>query len=117
MERKTIELPPKLPGELDLKQINQQLRSGEAVLDWSEVSHAPQKYLKVLLNGLDLNSDEDCLGINGGISESILDAISKCFKSLKKPNKKKDTKANNLVLLPLAIARLIILLERMQEAC
>ena len=55
MEKKTIELPLKLPGELDLKQINQQLKSGEAVLDWSEVSHAPQKYLKVLLNGLDLD--------------------------------------------------------------
>lgn len=91
MERKIIELPLKLPGELDLKQINQQLKSGEAVLDWSEVSHAPQKYLKVLLNGLDIDRDEESLGIDGGISESILDDISRCFKSLKKTTKKKDT--------------------------
>lgn len=88
MGRKIIELSPKLPGELDLKQINQQLRSGEAVLDWSAVVHAPQKYLKVLLDGLDFERDEDCLGIDGGISESILDAISKCFKSLQKSTKK-----------------------------
>ncbi len=27
--------------------VNQELRLGEAVLDWSEVSHAPQKYFKV----------------------------------------------------------------------
>jgi hypothetical protein len=85
--KKIIELTPKLPGELDLKQINQQLRSGEAVLDWSEVVHAPQKYLKVLLNSLELERDEECLGIDGGISESILDAISKCFKSSKKSTK------------------------------
>ena len=94
--KKIIELPLKLPGELDLKQINQQLKSGEAVLDWSEVSHAPQKYLKVLLNGLDIDRDEECLGIDGGISESILDSISKCFKSLKKPAKKKDTNSKQL---------------------
>jgi ABC-type transporter Mla MlaB component len=85
--KKIIELTPKLLGELDLKQINQQLRSGQAVLDWSEVVHAPQKYLKVLLNGLDFERDEECLGIDGGISESILDSISKCFKSLKKSTK------------------------------
>ena len=96
MEKKTIELPPKLPGEIDLKQINQELKSGEAVLDWSEVSHAPQKYLKVLLDGLDIDRDEECLGIDGGISESILDAISKCFKALQKPTKKKATNSEQL---------------------
>ena len=89
VEKKTVELPLKLPGELDLEQINQQLKSGEVVLDWSEVSHAPQKYLKVLLNGLDIDRDEESLGIDGGISESILDDISRCFKSLKKPTKQK----------------------------
>ncbi|HEY9766905.1 MAG TPA: hypothetical protein V6C71_00165 [Coleofasciculaceae cyanobacterium] len=98
MVKKIIELPPKLPGELDLKQINQELRSDQAVLDWSEVSHAPQKYLKVLLDGLDIDRDEECLGINGGISESILDAISKCFKSFKKPIKSKDTSEKQLSL-------------------
>lgn len=96
MGKKTIELPPKLPGEIDLKQINQELRSGEAVLDWSEVSHAPQKYLKVLLDGLDIDRDEECLGIDGGIAESILDSISKCLKSLKKPTKKKNTNSEQL---------------------
>jgi hypothetical protein len=89
--KKIIELPPKLPGELDLKQTNQELKSGKAILDWSEVSHAPQKYLKVLLDSLNIERDEECLGINGGISESILDAISKCFKSSKKPVKTTDT--------------------------
>ena len=96
MAKKAIELPPKLPGEIDLKQINQELRSGKAVLDWSEVSHAPQKYLKVLLDGLDIDRDEECLGIDGGISESILDAISKCFKALQKPTKKRATNGEQL---------------------
>ena len=89
MGKEIIELPLKLPGEIDLKHINQRLKSGEVVLDWSEVSHAPQKYLKVLLDGLDLDGDEECLGIDGGVSESILDSISKCFKSLKKSTKQK----------------------------
>jgi hypothetical protein len=84
---KKIELPPKLSGEIDLKQINQQLKAGEAVLDWSEVVYAPQKYLKVLLDGLDIDRDKDCLDINGGISESILSNISQCFESLKKSPK------------------------------
>ena len=96
MGKKIIELPPKLPGELDLKQINQQLKAGEAVLDWSEVSHAPQKYLKVLLDGLDLDRDEECLGIDGGVAESILDAISKCFKSLQKSAKKQKPSSEQL---------------------
>ena len=87
MGKEIIELPPKLPGELNLEQTNQQLKSNEAVLDWSAVVHAPQKYLKVLLDGLDLDRDEECLGIDGGVAESILDAISKCFKSLQKPTK------------------------------
>ncbi len=87
MGKEIIELPPKLPGEVDLKQINRQLKAGEAVLDWSEVVYAPQKYLKILLDGLDLDRDEECLGIDGGVAESILDAISKCFKSLQKSPK------------------------------
>ncbi|MGL5834093.1 MAG: DISARM system helicase DrmA [Waterburya sp.] len=96
MGKKIIELPPKLPGELDLKQINQQLKSGQAVLDWSAVVHAPQKYLKVLLDSLDFERNEDCLGIDGGISESILDAISICFKSLQKSTKNTSGKQLSL---------------------
>ncbi|MDJ0898794.1 MAG: hypothetical protein QNJ55_08275 [Xenococcus sp. MO_188.B8] len=96
MGKKIIELPLKLPGELDLKQINQQLKSGKVCLDWSEVVYAPQKYLKVLLDGLDLEHHEEYLGINGSISESILDAISKCFKSFKKSTKKPETSGKQL---------------------
>ena len=91
MVKKIIELPPKLPGELDLKNINQQLRSGKVILDWSEVVYAPQKYLKVLLDNLDIEHHEECLGIDGGVSETILDAISKCFKSFKKSSKRGGT--------------------------
>ena len=98
MVKKIIELPPKLPGELNLKQINQELKSGEAVLDWSEVSHASQKYLKVLLDGLDIDRDEECLGINGGISEKISDDILKCFEAFKKSTKSKDTSEKQLSL-------------------
>ena len=49
-----INLPPVLPGELDLRDINLQLQTGEATLDWSNVQDAPESALAILLAGLDI---------------------------------------------------------------
>uniref|UniRef100_B8HYW1 Helicase domain protein n=1 Tax=Cyanothece sp. (strain PCC 7425 / ATCC 29141) TaxID=395961 RepID=B8HYW1_CYAP4 len=55
---KIIQLPPILPGELDLAALNQQLRERSVQLDWSAVISAPESALKVLLEGLDLGSTD-----------------------------------------------------------
>ncbi|MDJ0716752.1 MAG: DISARM system helicase DrmA [Prochloraceae cyanobacterium] len=70
-----IKLPPVLPGDLDLAEINQQLKDGKAELDWSEVVSAQQKYLEVLLAELDLSDNADVLGIDGTIADNIASEI------------------------------------------
>ncbi len=52
-----INLPPVLPGELELEAINRSLQSGEATLDWSQVEDASLEHLAVLLAGMDLVED------------------------------------------------------------
>jgi len=49
-----INLPPVLPGELDLRDLNLQLQTGEVTLDWSNVQDAPESALAILLAGLDI---------------------------------------------------------------
>ncbi len=82
-----IKLPPILPGGLDLTKINQQLQAGKAQLDWSEVVSAQQKYLELLLAGLDLSDSAEVLGIDGAIADNIMDEIIRFFKTsqAKKP--------------------------------
>ena len=58
-----INLPPVLPGELELEAINRSLRSGEATLDWSQVEDASLEHLAVLLAGMDLVEHGEILGI------------------------------------------------------
>src|SRR5947209_6949371 len=58
-----IVLPPVLPGELDLEALNRQLRSGIAMLDWSNVQAATPAQLHTLLAGLDLVEHNEVLGI------------------------------------------------------
>lgn len=71
----TITLPAVLPGDLDLAEINQQLKAGQVELDWSAVQSVDREHLAVLLEGLEIGDNADCLGINGTMAESIMDAI------------------------------------------
>lgn len=50
-----IQLPPILCENLDLTQINQQLRQGEGKLDWSGVISAPLAALQILLRDIPQN--------------------------------------------------------------
>jgi hypothetical protein len=65
-----INLPPVLPGELDLEVSNRCLRSGEATLNWSQVKDAPEEHLAILLAGLDLVKHIEILGI-----ETVRDSL------------------------------------------
>jgi Helicase conserved C-terminal domain len=76
---KTIKLPANLNDDLDLKQINVELRSHTAQLDWSDVVEADQENLSALLAGLDLSDDADILGIDGAMSSSVAEAVSQFF--------------------------------------
>ena len=58
-----IHLPPVLPGELDIHELNSHLRAGEVTLDWSEVKEASAKTIASLLAGLDLVEHGELLGI------------------------------------------------------
>lgn len=58
-----IHLPPVLPGELDIHELNRRLRAGEVSLDWSEVEEASAKTIASLLAGLDLVEHGELLGI------------------------------------------------------
>ncbi len=57
-----INLPPVLPGELDLEALNRSLLANEILLDWSQVEDAPEIHLAVLLAGLDLVEHSEILG-------------------------------------------------------
>lgn len=76
---KTLSLPPILPGELDLQAINQQLHRQAVKLDWSVVVSAPMAALAVLLDGLDPSDDAEVLGIEGGMTDTIIQAIMDYF--------------------------------------
>jgi hypothetical protein len=69
-----IKLPSIFPGDLDLAQINQQLRDRAAQLDWSAVVSADAKYLAVLLARLDISDDEEVLG-SDTLSDTIGDRV------------------------------------------
>ena len=71
-----IQLPPILPGELDLVDINKKLRQHQIILDWSSVISAPEAQLEILLDGIDLGKDADWLGIDGEISDHIANDIA-----------------------------------------
>ncbi|MEQ9485699.1 DISARM system helicase DrmA [Coleofasciculus sp. F4-SAH-05] len=88
---KVIPLPPVLPGDLNLSQINQQLRDRTAQLDWSAVVSAPEKQLTVLLAGLDLSDHADEVGINGAIADNIIAEISRFFKKQETKTKKRHS--------------------------
>lgn len=80
---KTIKLPASLGEGLDLNEINAQLRSRAAQLDWSDVIEPEEENLATLLAGLDLSDDADVLGIDGAIADSVAEAVSRFFEESK----------------------------------
>ena len=72
-----IQLPAVLPGDLDLAEINQQLKNGTAELDWSSVLSVKEEDLAILLNGFsDLDSEvidsENCT-MSDNIAQKVVD--------------------------------------------
>ncbi|MEW6730706.1 MAG: DISARM system helicase DrmA, partial [Acidobacteriota bacterium] len=76
---KVIKLPPVLPGDLDLAEINRQLREHTVQLDWSAVESVSEKYLAILLQGLNDRDDADVLGLDGEIADLIGGNIAQFF--------------------------------------
>lgn len=74
-----IKLPPVLPGNLDLAEINRQLRDRTAQLDWSAVISAPASVLAVLLEGLDLFNYSTEIGELEAIADHVIKDISQCL--------------------------------------
>ncbi|MEA5551192.1 DISARM system helicase DrmA [Anabaena cylindrica UHCC 0172] len=87
-----IKLPPILPGELDLVDINKKLRQHQIILDWSSVISAPESQLEILLDGIDLGKDADWLGIDGEISDHIANDIANYTSNQENKPKKSRTK-------------------------
>ncbi len=74
-----INLPPAIADELDIKTINDQLLTGEATLDWSQVKDAPMPQVAKLLAGLDLVEHGELLGlatIPDQLAPTILQVLS-----------------------------------------
>jgi hypothetical protein len=87
----TVNLPAVLPGHLDLVALNQQLRNHQAQLDWSLFEKATDQDLAILLAGLDMDQDEDVLGIDS-LSEKLGDRLLTFFENRENspvPDKKK----------------------------
>ena len=95
---KTIALPPILPGDLDLQEVNRQLCDRAARLDWQGVISAPQSALAVLLKGLDLSNDSEVLGFDepssGAISDPLMDHILAYFNSQPDPSPGSESTPN-----------------------
>ena len=87
-----IQLPPILPGELDLVDINKKLRQHQIILDWSSVISAPESQLEILLDGIYLEKDADWLGIDGEISDHIANDIANYTNNQENKPKKSRTK-------------------------
>ncbi len=91
-----VKLPAILPGDLDLADINQQLRLHKIELDWSSVISAPESQLTVLLAGVDQVEDADWL-ISGDIAENIATDLINFFKKQKSKYKKPTSPKKSLV--------------------
>lgn len=92
---KTIQLPAILPGNLDLTELNQQLRDRHIQLDWSAVVSAAEEHLITLLQGLDLSDHSDVLGIDDRISDSIQNRLSKVFDQLEQTRSQKPSQTSS----------------------
>lgn len=87
----TVRLPATLPGGFDLDDLNKRLRAGRARLDWGGVVSAPPDQLAVLLDGLDLSSDADALGVEGDMSDDVAEALARFFDE-RKSHGRRDSK-------------------------
>lgn len=87
-----IQLPAILPGELDLVEINKQLRQHKIILDWSSVISAPESQLTILLEGIDLVEDAYWLGIDSSAADNIIQDIIKYTNKPKTETKKSQLK-------------------------
>ncbi|NJN12454.1 MAG: hypothetical protein HC836_13510 [Richelia sp. RM2_1_2] len=90
-----ITLPTILPGELNLEELNQKLRQGDAQLDWSAVISAPESQLEILLNHLYLDKNADTLGVEGEIAENIANDIIRYFDNQKISLKNPENQLQN----------------------
>ena len=78
---------PRLPAcnpHLTGKVRNQQLRDRQAQLDWSLFEKATDQDLAILLAGLDMDQDEDVLGIDS-LSEKLGDHLLTFFENRENP--------------------------------
>src|SRR5258708_31393645 len=74
-----MRLPRQLPGELDLDEVNRQLRAGEVCLDWTDVEPGIDgEQLARLCAGLNLAEHIDVIG-SETISESLMPTIMAVF--------------------------------------
>ena len=80
IEKTLVRLPSMVDDQLDLAAINQQLREKSAVLDWSGVASAPEKYLEVLFKNLDRTKNADELGIDGDMSDTVAADLQRFFR-------------------------------------
>jgi len=82
---KVIKLPTVFSSDLDLQAINQELQAHTAQLDWSAVTSVPESVLALLLAGLDISDHGDVLGIDGAISDTVIDQILAFTQSRSQP--------------------------------
>ena len=78
-----IKLPRQLPGDLDLAQINQQLRDRAAELDWSLVEEASDQALATLIQGLDAEAITELGG--DSLSETLAQRLINILKMAPEP--------------------------------
>jgi len=77
-----IRLPRDLTGELDLGELNRQLRAGEVRLNWSDVEPGiGAEQLERLFEGLNLAEHIEAIG-SETISESLMPAIMAAFEAV-----------------------------------
>lgn len=89
-----IKLPPVLPGDLNLVELNKKLREHSIQLDWSAVISAPELQLAILLKGVDQVNDIDWL-VCGDIADNIAIDIFNFFNKPKSSNTGYKTKKSS----------------------
>jgi hypothetical protein len=87
-----IKLPRQEFDQMNLGEINQQLRDDKVQLDWSLVEEVSDRQLEILLQGLNIAAHETGLGTDT-ISPRLCDRINQLEFRLKKEKRqsKRDT--------------------------
>src|SRR6185437_4283860 len=84
----TIRLPDDLGDVVSLEATNRRLRDKTAALDWSKVGRVDDTRLRVLLDGLDLDTHADELGLDT-MSDVVQETVSAVFEDKPKPSRRK----------------------------